>query len=279
MPAATSRRPTLAMPKVVSSIFGAFPLVTYPSEQPPSSGTPSKPTLWLYGPPPQNNENGSNGKNASESLDPKCRQAQALARFTGLDCEYKWFQTAAGAPGQTLPSLHLPTGDLLLTDEISKHLTTSSTAKSSNDNPEATTSSVPGSPDPAADSTVQAFSALLQTALFPAVLAALYLNGSADSHSAAAVVPQRQLPIVTSVFMSLTSRQERSQRVAEIKKLRGGKEGARVVLDLEAVERDAVEALGAFEAKMRATEVDGPYFGGQSSPTAAIIRDRTEGKT
>ncbi|KAM0788528.1 hypothetical protein ACM66B_001656 [Microbotryomycetes sp. NB124-2] len=259
------RRPTLAMPGFVSSVFSTFPLVTWQPDEPPLSGQPPQATLWLYGP-PSLPARSSSTKAAPESLDPNCRQAQALARFTGLkDCTVKWLETAAGAPGQTLPALHLSTGELLSTDEIPQHLIGQSQASTAADKSQ-TGSPQPGSPDPstASDPTRQAFTALLQTALLPAVLAALYLGP--QSSQRVSVLPQRQLPFVTSIFMSLNSRQERSERIAEIKKLRGGKEGPRVVLDLEAVEREAVEALGAFEAKMRSTEADGPYFGGHGSP-------------
>ncbi|KAK4053486.1 hypothetical protein OIV83_001653 [Microbotryomycetes sp. JL201] len=257
------RRPTLAMPGFVSSLFATFPLVTWQPDEPPLSGQPPKATLWVYGPPHLPAQAAAKAA-ASESLDPSCRQAQALARFTGLDdCTVKWLDTAAGAPGQTLPALHLSDGQLLSTDEISKHLL-GPTSTSTSDKGSHTAPPQPGSPDPSADPTRQAFTALLQTALLPAVLAAIYLSPSSTQR--VSVLPQRQLPFVTSIFMSLNSRQERSARIAEIKKLRGGKEGPRVVLDLEAVEREAVEGLGAFEAKMRSTEADGPYFGGRGSP-------------
>ncbi|GAA5925091.1 hypothetical protein JCM1841_005783 [Sporobolomyces salmonicolor] len=250
--------PSLAVPLTVPSplapLYAYFPLVTYSS--PNDVGTtpaPPLPTLWALGPPPPGHK---------ESLDPLCRQAQAWTRFSGIQAEPRWLQHGAGAPGNSLPALHLPEGDLLGADEVVGWIAAAQAGKGK----QRSSSGAGAAQDessPAADPTVQAYSSLVETTLLPAVMAALYLSPSSPPR----VVPDRSLPILSAVAAKFLGVAEKRDHIAQVKKMRGGKVGSRVVLDLEEVEREAVEALEALEVKMKATEGRGEWFHGSSSPS------------
>lgn len=224
------------MPVIVSNLFARFPLIVYPATS-PASGAPEQPSLWLLGPPPDSSH---------ESLDPYSRQATALARFLSISVTPRWLTSAVGAPAAQLPSLHLPDGNLLARDEITAHLLGKAQAGT----------------DATSDATHQAYTALVQTKLLPAVLAAVYL--APETASSAAVVPRTSdRPWLSALACAWTTvPNERRARIAEIKRLRGGKEGARIAVDLEALERDASEAIGALEIRARQGEAESRWFGG-----------------
>lgn len=242
-PATVPAVPSIPIPSVISHFFSLFPLITYPA---PCTSTPppSVPTLWLLGPAPS--------ASSPESLDPTCRQAQALARFSNYKLQVRWLNNAAGAPGEKVPALHLSSGELLGSEEVlSKILGLDSGSKESKET----------TPDP----THQAYNSLLTTTLLPSVLSSLYLSPTPHP-----ITPAQSLPYLTGLASSLTVHQSRTARIAQIKQLRGGKQGAKVPLDLEAVEREAVAALGALEVKMRETEAEGEWFGGVSSVSLSL---------
>lgn len=142
--------------------------------------------------------------------------------------------------------MHLPDGSLLSRDEISAHLLGKA---------DVTSAAV-------ADAAHQAYTALVQTKLLPAVLAALYLT-SGSSPGTAVVPRDDDQPWLSALAASWTAvPAHRRARIAEIKRLRGGKEGVKVAIDLEAVERDAVEAIGALESRVRQGEGESRWFGG-----------------
>ncbi|KAK4700108.1 hypothetical protein P7C70_g6146, partial [Phenoliferia sp. Uapishka_3] len=225
----------MPIPSVVSNIFSHFPLVTYPAP-PTTSSAPTSPTLWLLGPPPAS---------TTESLDPLCRQAQALARFTSTTVIPRYLSSSSGAPGSVLPALHLPNGALLSATEVTDHLL----------------------PPPAipktADPKQQAFFSLVNTTLLPAVLAIVYL---APPTPVMAVIPPKQLPLLSAWAASWASGEERKERINEILRLRGKKVGIKAVLDLEQLERDGLDTITALEAVVKA-QGDAKWFEGASAPT------------
>lgn len=103
--------------------------------------------------------------------------------------------------------------------------------------------------DASAEPTHQAYLALVLTTLLPAVLAALYL---APASVAPEIVPSVARPFLSAVAHIYLTWNDRSDRIEEIKRLRGGKIGKAVALDLDEVEREAVEAIDALETKTRA---------------------------
>ncbi|KAL8287095.1 hypothetical protein RQP46_004101 [Phenoliferia psychrophenolica] len=220
--------PSVPIPSLVSNVFSRFPLVTYPAP-PTTSGAPTSPTLWLLGPPPAS---------GVESLDPRCRQAQALARFCATPLTPRWLPSALSAPGGVLPALHLPNGALLSAPEVPDHFL--ATPGKDKDKGAASPSAAAAS----SDAKHSAFLSLLNTTLLPAVLAAVYL---APPSASLTVVPPRQLPLLSAWAASWAGVSERRERINEILKLRGKKVGIRAVLDLEEVEREGVETIGALE--------------------------------
>ncbi|GAA5890629.1 hypothetical protein JCM5296_004321 [Sporobolomyces johnsonii] len=254
---ASSLAVPLTVPSPLAPLYAYFPLVTYSS--PNDVGTtpaPPLPTLWALGPPPTGHR---------ESLDPLCRQAQAWARFSGIQAEPRWLQHGAGAPGGSLPALHLPEGDLLGAEEVGGWIASAAQAGTGKKRSSSGAGAGAAQDDapPAADPTVQAYSSLVETTLLPAVMAALYLSPSSPPR----VVPDPSLPILSAVAAKFLGVAEKRDRIAQVKRMRGGKVGSRVVLDLEEVEREAVEALEALEVKMQATEGRGEWFHGSSSPS------------
>lgn len=226
--------PSIPIPSLVSSVFSAFPLVTYPAPT-PSSPAPSTPTLWLLGPPPSTSK---------ESLDPLCRQAQALARFTSTSYTPRYLPHALSAPGSTLPALHLPSGALLSATEALEHLLTPAHPKGA---------ASPSAALAAADAKHAAFLSLVQATLLPAVLAAVYL---APPTPALAVVPRTPRPVLAEWAAGWDARQDRRDRIDEILMLRGKKVGVRAVLDLEELEREGTETIAALEDVVLANGAD-----------------------
>jgi hypothetical protein len=135
--------------------------------------------------------------------------------------------------------LHLPNGELLGKEELGGWIASKSSAA------------------PSSDPTHQAYTSLVLTTLLPAVLSSLYL-----SPTPIPLTPLRPLPYLSALAASFSAYGQRRERIAEIKRLRGGKVGSRVVLDLEEVERDAVETIEALEVKLKATEGTSAWFGG-----------------
>lgn len=124
------------------------------------------------------------------------------------------------------------------------------------------------------DATHQAYLSLLTTTLLPAVLAALYLSPSTFAPS---VVPIPSRPFLSSLAQIYLTWNNRSTRIDEIKRLRGGKVGKETALDLEEIEREAVEAIEVLEGKLKAQQGEGEWFGGGrcvSSPLPPAPRIR-----
>lgn len=103
--------------------------------------------------------------------------------------------------------------------------------------------------DASAEPSHQAYLSLVLTTLLPAVLAALYLS---PASVAPEVVPTVSRPFLSSIAHVYLTWNDRSDRIEEIKRLRGGKSGKAVALDLDEVEREAVEAVDALEVKAQA---------------------------
>lgn len=245
--------PAVPMPQIVSDIFSQFPLISYPS---PNNTTPppSKPTLWIKSSltiktfSSASTSNHSNISSPTQSLDPYSLQAQTLARFLNVDHETRYLSTSAGAPGGKLPSLHLPNGELLSSTEVIPWLIEKqgkATTISSNEDP-----------------VHQAFTALVQTSVLPAVLAITNLSPSSSSskiNNVGNLANSEEKPFLTGLVESFFAMGERREMISEVKKLRGGSVGTRGVLDLEMVEREAMEALNALESKMKSD--GGEWFG------------------
>lgn len=237
--------PSAPIPPFVSSFFAFFPLITYAPPHSPSS-TPAQATLWLLGPPESP---------STESLDPFSRQAQTLARFLDVVVDIRWLSSAAGAPGQKLPAMHLPNGELLGDREVVSWLV----------KPWFSLSPVAEkSPAVLTTPAEEAFSSLVRTTLLPAVLAALYLSPTSSSHPLAPViVPRKHLPILSSYAKSWTEVGEKRERISEVFKLRGKRNGIRQVLDLEEGEVDAVDTIGVLEEILNQEEKP-QWFAGAS---------------
>ncbi|BGO98090.1 hypothetical protein NBRC10513v2_002090 [Rhodotorula toruloides] len=229
----------LRIPSPLARFYSHFPLLTLPSPH-LTTPAPSLPTIWAYGPPPSGH---------TESLDPACRAAQAYARFAGQKCEVRWigWEGREGAPGGQVPALHTSEGDLFGGEEL-----------------EAWLAEKAGGKDTTNDATHQAYLSLLTTTLLPAVLAALYLSPSTLAPS---VVPIPSRPFLSSLAQIYLTWNDRSSRIDEIKRLRGGKVGKETALDLEEIEREAVEAIEAVEGKLKEQQGEGEWFGGASTPS------------
>ncbi|GAA5821375.1 hypothetical protein JCM11251_004593 [Rhodosporidiobolus azoricus] len=256
-----------AIPSPLSSLYSHFPLLVLPPLQ-STTPAPSPAQIWALGPPPPGH---------AESLDPLCRALQARARFAGVKVEQdvRWidWDGRESAPGGVLPAVHTEEGDLLVGEEVDAWVGKQQEAtakggagggKRSSGGGELGASSLDGSTVTTAqqDPTHQAYTALVETTLLPAVLSALYLS---PSGTAPPVVPHRPKPLLSSLASSVLSWNERSTRIEEVKRLRGGKVGKKTVLDLEEVEREAAEAIEALEEKLQAQP--GEWFGGASCPT------------
>ncbi|GAA5934798.1 uncharacterized protein JCM15063_003069 [Sporobolomyces koalae] len=235
------------VPSPLAPLYAYFPLYTV-SNQDANTPAPTTPTLWVLGPPPPGHR---------ESLDPICRQAQSFARFSHLQVESRYLQDGLGAPGASLPTLHTPSGDLIETENVHRGLVAQQVESSARPtSPEDTEKD-----DDQKDPVLQAYAALVETTLLPAVVAALYLSPEAPP-----VIPRRSFPFLSQIARNWLGISERQHKIAEVKRLRGGKISSKSVLDLEEVEREAVEALEALENKVN--EVKGsPWFFGSSSPT------------
>ncbi|GAA5855912.1 hypothetical protein JCM8547_000411 [Rhodosporidiobolus lusitaniae] len=257
-----------AIPAPLSSFYQKFPLVLLDPLQ-PSTPAPSPAQLWALGPPPSGH---------SESVDPLCRVSQAFARFAQvpLQRETRWvgWDNVEAAPGGVLPAVHTETGDLLVGEEVDNWVgremrKIEQGGKKRASNGGASEFGSPGRDDaastPAAqDPTHQAYFALVESTLLPAVLSSLYLS---PPGTAPLVVPSTPKPVLSALAGSLLSWNDRSRRIEEVKRLRGAKGGKKSVLDLEEVEREAKETIEALEEKLRAAGGKGEWFGGASSPT------------
>ncbi|GAA6028027.1 hypothetical protein JCM8097_001837 [Rhodosporidiobolus ruineniae] len=259
------------IPSPLASIYAKFPLLLLDPLQ-STTPLPSPSRIWALGPPPTGH---------SESLDPLCRALQAHARFARipLDKHTRWvdWDGREAAPGGVLPAVHTERGDLLVGEEVDAWVRREQAAveggagKGSKRSSGGSEFSTPGLADDAPpssatalDPTHQAYTALVETALLPAVLSALYLS---PSGTAPAVVPRRRKPALSSLVGSVLRWNDRSARIEEIKRLRVGKTGKKAVLDLEEVEREAVEAIQALEVRMKQKEGQGEWFAGSSTPT------------
>ncbi|GAA5866606.1 hypothetical protein JCM3774_004028 [Rhodotorula dairenensis] len=231
---------SVPIPSPLAHFYSKFPLVTLPAPEEAYQQVPTQPKIWAYGPPPAGH---------SESLDPLCRAAQAYARFAFGGAQVRWldWDGKESSPEGRVPALHTPNGDLLTGDEldawIASHLT--------------------GKKDASAEPTHQAYLSLILTTLLPAVLAALYL---APASVAPEVVPSVPRPFLSAVAHIYLTWNDRSDRIDEIKRLRGGKIGKAVALDLDEIEREAVEAIEALETKLRAAP-NSDWFDGASGPS------------
>lgn len=247
----------VAIPSPLSSFYQHFPLLLLPSHI-QSSVPPSLSQIWALGPPPTGH---------SESLDPLCRAAQAFTRFANLPVDDKvrwvtWDQREV-APGGAFPAVHATNGDLLVGEQVEEWLSKelAKGGKASDGGKRTDEASSPERKSAQQDPTHQAYTALVESALLPAVLCALYLS---PAGTAPAVVPQRRKPVLSALAGSLLSWNDRSERIEEVKRLRGGKGGKKTVLDLEEVEREAGEALEALEVKIKAVSKgrETKWFGG-----------------
>ena len=241
-------RPSVPVPSPLAHFYAKFPLVTLPAPEEAYQQTPTKLKIWAYGPPPAGH---------SESLDPLCRAAQAYARFAFGGAETRWldWDGKESSPEGRVPALHTPSGDLLTGDEldawIASHLTDKkgrSPARLFLFEAETANKDVPHT-DASAEPSHQAYLPLVLTTLLPAVLAALYLS---PASVAPEVVPTVSRPFLSSIAHVYLTWNDRSDRIDEIKRLRGGKSGKAVALDLDEVEREAVEAVDALEVKAQA---------------------------
>ncbi|GAA5975657.1 hypothetical protein JCM5350_002682 [Sporobolomyces pararoseus] len=262
----------LTIPSPLTPLYSYFPLLLI--SDPDSTSTsyttpaPSLPTLWALGPPP------SSSSGVVESLDPLCRKSQAFLRFKQIKFSTKWVQDGSGAPGGSLPSLHLQNGDLIDSKRVdqwiqvtNKKQSSTSTSSSEEKSRETTTTTTTTAEEDAGivvvDPIVQAYTSLVETSLLPAVISAIYLIPSKLS-----VTPQRTLPflsdLVDKIFFNVSRREE---RINQVKQMRGGgKAGKSSVLDLEETEREAVECLEALEEKYKEQGGD-KWFLGNNSPT------------
>nr|ANQ47096.1 glutathione S-transferase [Rhodotorula mucilaginosa] len=233
-------RPSVPVPSPLAHFYAKFPLVTLPAPEEAYQQTPTKLKIWAYGPPPAGH---------SESLDPLCRAAQAYARFAFGGAETRWldWDGKESSPEGRVPALHTPSGDLLTGDELDAWIASHLTDKK----------------DASAEPSHQAYLPLVLTTLLPAVLAALYLS---PASVAPEVVPTVSRPFLSSIAHVYLTWNDRSDRIDEIKRLRGGKSGKAVALDLDEVEREAVEAVDALEVKAQAAR-NPDWFDGASGPS------------
>ncbi|GAA5909446.1 uncharacterized protein JCM6883_003947 [Sporobolomyces salmoneus] len=242
------------VPSPLAPLYAYFPLLIVSNDD-STTPAPSKPTLWVLGPPPTGHQ---------ESLDPVCRQAQAFARFSGMDCQPRYLSDGLGAPGGTLPSLHLPQGDLIETERVVEWIEKNSRSSDGGATTKQSQEEKEDSTERPIDPVVQAYTSLVETTLLPAVVAALYLL---PSSAAPSVTPTTSLPWLSNLAAKWLGIGQKQEKISQVKKLRGGKVGKNTVLDLEEVEREAVEALEALEEKFEGQKKDERWFLGANSPT------------
>lgn len=238
------------VPSPLAPLYAYFPLLTVSNDDDATTPAPTKPTLWVLGPPPSGHK---------ESLDPSSRRVQALARFSNVDFDSRYLADGLGAPGGTLPSLHLPQGDLVETDRVDESILKLATTKPAASDDDDSNNKGDGGGDrspAAADPVVQAYTSLVETTLLPAVVAAVYLVAA----STPSVTPALSRPFLSDLAHRWLGIAQRRDLISDVKRLRGGKTGKDVVLDLEEVERDAVEALEALEDKFSQQDKDARWF-------------------
>ncbi|GAA5831733.1 hypothetical protein JCM3766R1_004998 [Sporobolomyces carnicolor] len=245
------------VPSPLAPLYAYFPLLTVSNDDDATTPAPTKPTLWVLGPPPSGHK---------ESLDPSSRRVQALARFSNVDFDSRYLADGLGAPGGTLPSLHLPQGDLVETDRVDESILKLATTKPAASDDDDSNNKGDGGGDrspAAADPVVQAYTSLVETTLLPAVVAAVYLVAA----STPSVTPALSRPFLSDLAHRWLGIAQRRDLISDVKRLRGGKTGKDVVLDLEEVERDAVEALEALEDKFSQQDKDARWFLGAATPS------------
>ncbi|KDE05590.1 hypothetical protein MVLG_04085 [Microbotryum lychnidis-dioicae p1A1 Lamole] len=254
--------PSIPMPGFVGSFFSHFPLVVYDAP-PTATPAPSKPTLWLLGPPPASSSSSSTDPTSEpQSLDPYSRYAATLARFSQLDSvnKVRWCSSPLGAPQGRLPALHLPNGDLLSRDEIPNWFQQQQhKAKHSRSSSPTSSSSAPSGGD--VEASRLAYLSLIQSTLLPALLSSLYL-----SSKPVRLVPATPAPYLTSLVQSLSSRFERTERIKQIKALHARHDvGFEAGLDVEKVELGAKETIEAVEVKMASMKKSSWWDGSESA--------------
>ncbi|SCV67613.1 BQ2448_5224 [Microbotryum intermedium] len=260
--------PSIPMPGFVGSFFSHFPLVVYDAP-PTATPAPSKPTLWLLGPPPASSSSPpwTESTPQTQSLDPYSRYAATLARFSNLESvEARWCSSALGAPQSRLPALHLPNGDLLSRDEIPNWVHQQQQQQKPQGSPSSNPTSTSSSSSPHLGGDVEAgrlaYLSLIQSTLLPALLSSLYL-----SPKPIALVPATQAPYLSSWVQSLSSRSERTERIKQIKALQARHDaGFEAGLDVDKVELGAKETIEALEVKM-ASMKKSPWWDGSESAT------------
>lgn len=238
--------PTLPLPGVLAAFYSHFPLVTYPAP-PTSNPAPTTATLWILGILPLSSSTSPNP--FPESLHPYSRIAQTLARFSLVPIELRWLSTEEGVFGEGFPNLHLPDGDLLGRGreggELEEWLLTGRRGKNT---------AIPGESEADRSPTYDAFDELVKSTLLPAVMALGYFSTTTTKSKVTQGINNNNnggshRPFLSSCVAYYDSVLIRRERVKEIMKLRGGKKGG--VLDLEDLEREAVETIGVFEVKLR----------------------------
>ncbi|GAA5962817.1 hypothetical protein JCM3765_001531 [Sporobolomyces pararoseus] len=231
----------LTIPSPLTRLYSYFPLLVI-STPDTTTPAPSLPTLWVLGPPPGGQ---------LESLDPLCRKSQALLRFKQIKFETKWLQDSKdGTPGNSLPCLHLGNGDLLDTQSVNKWINSKSSNETENKQEEEEEEVIDDDP------IVQAYTSLVETTLLPSVISALYLTPS----TTIPVTPLKtSLPFLSNLVDQYLSVSRREEKINQVKLMRGGKIGKKtgVVLDLEEIERDAVETLEVLEDKLKEVQQAG----------------------
>ncbi len=101
----------LSAPEPLQKFFALFPLHTYPAVDNPYSKKISKATLWIL-PPLQ-------PQTSDLSSDVECLKWQAYLALRGIrDVDLRWDISPEAGLGGHLPTLHLPTGKLLSTEQI-----------------------------------------------------------------------------------------------------------------------------------------------------------------
>ncbi|SCZ93492.1 BZ3500_MvSof-1268-A1-R1_Chr6-3g08697 [Microbotryum saponariae] len=255
--------PSIPMPGLVRSFFSHFPLVVYDAP-PTATPAPSKPTLWLLGPPPASSSSSSTDPTSQpQSLDPYSRYAATLARFSQLGAvELRWCSSPLGAPQSRLPALHLPNGDLLSREEIPDWFHQQQQehrSKQSRSSSPTSSSRAPSGGD--VEASRLAYLSLIQSALLPALLSSLYL-----APKPVPLVPSSQAPYLTSLVQSLSGRSERTERIKQIKALQARHDiGFEAGLDVDKVELGAKETIEAVEVKLASMKKSSWWDGAESA--------------
>lgn len=165
----------------------------------------------------------------------------------------KWCRNGNGSPGGTLPSLHLPKGDLIDSENVYSILSAISTGGTSSSEKQDEEESEEVEVDPI----VQAYTSLISTTLLPSIYASLYLTPTEHLSVTPSIA---SLPWLSRLARNYLSISERRDRLKEVGRMRGGGKaggGKTETLDLEELEREAKEALEAIEEKFGETSAQG----------------------